>query len=83
MARGGTPTVGSLAETGHDPRSVGSGLLSWMFTVSVGYHEVRGYQVYIPRPVVEALEIHSDKTKNPKPIAFMIKGKKVEVRSSE
>ncbi len=49
------------------------------FTVSVGYHEVRGYQVYVPRPVIEALEIHTDKTKDPKPITFVIKKKKVEI----
>ena len=46
------------------------------FTVSVGYHEIRGYQVYIPRPVVEHLEIHRDKSRHPKPITFVLDGKR-------
>lgn len=44
------------------------------FTVSVTYHEHRGYQTYLPRPVMEMLD-------NPKAITFIIKNKKIEVES--
>jgi len=53
------------------------------FTVKVGYHTDRGYQVYIPRPVVEALKIHTDETRSPNPITFTIKGKRVEITTAK
>jgi hypothetical protein len=42
------------------------------FSVSVNFHETRGYQATIPRPVVEKLE---DKTR----MTFRIRGKRVSV----
>jgi hypothetical protein len=52
------------------------------FTVSVSFHETRGYQIYVPRPIIEYLGVHTHKEAKPKPISFVIKGKKVEVRTS-
>ena len=52
------------------------------FTVNVGYHADRGYQVYIPRPVIETLKVHPDKTNDPRPVTFVIKGKRVEIRAT-
>ncbi len=52
------------------------------FTVSVNYHEVRGYQTSIPKPIVDHLDIHPKKEKKPKPVSFVIVGKRVEVRAS-
>ena len=43
-----------------------------IFDVNVNYHKKRGYQVYIPKPVMEELG-------EPAVIDFIIKGKKVEV----
>ena len=43
------------------------------FVVSVTYHETRGIQTYLPRPIVEHLG-------KPESIKFVIVGKKVEVR---
>lgn len=42
------------------------------FPVNVSFHETRGYQAYIPKPIMDMLE-------NPDVIKFIIKGKKVEV----
>ncbi len=42
------------------------------FPVNVSYHETRGYQAYIPKPLMDFLG-------NPEAIKFVIKGKKVEV----
>ena len=53
------------------------------FRVSVSYHAVRGYQCYLPRPVVEKLEIHPNKRKNPKDIVFELKDGRAEVRVSK
>jgi hypothetical protein len=39
------------------------------FNVSVTYHQHRGYQAYIPKPIMEMLG-------NPKSIKFIIKGSK-------
>jgi hypothetical protein len=39
---------------------------------SSSYHETRGYQAHLPKPLMEFLG-------NPETIKFMIKGKKVEV----
>jgi len=50
------------------------------FTVSVSYHELRGYQSSIPRPIVDALGIHADKSKGPSRIVYAIKGKRIEIR---
>lgn len=44
------------------------------FPVSVSYHETRGYQCYLPKPIMELLG-------NPEAIKFAIVGKKIEVRS--
>jgi hypothetical protein len=44
------------------------------FVVSVNYHEVRGYQSSLPKPIIEFLG-------KPQLIKFVIIGKKVEVRS--
>jgi hypothetical protein len=47
------------------------------FKVSVTYHEHRGCQAYLPRPIIEVLV-------TPKSIEFIIKNnKKVEVRSGD
>lgn len=42
------------------------------FTVSVNFHEVRGYQTVIPRPVAEHLL-------RPERITFVIRGRRVEI----
>jgi hypothetical protein len=44
------------------------------FTVSVTYHEHRGYQSYLPKPIMEILG-------NPKNIKFITKNRKVEVEA--
>jgi hypothetical protein len=47
------------------------------FKVSVTYHEHRGYQAYLPRPIMELLG-------TPKSIRFVLKdNRKVEVRSGD
>jgi hypothetical protein len=46
------------------------------FIVSVSYHEHRGYQSYLPRPIMELLG-------SPKTIKFIIKNKKVEVEAGD
>ena len=46
------------------------------FSVSVNYHEHRGYAATIPRPIIEFLG-------NPEKITYTIKGKKVEVEPSK
>jgi hypothetical protein len=46
------------------------------FEVGVNYHEVRGAQSSIPKPVIEVLG-------HPKSIKFVIEGKKIEVKSDE
>ncbi len=43
------------------------------FIVSVNYHEIRGYQSSLPKPVIEFLG-------KPELIKFVIVGKKVEIR---
>ncbi len=45
-----------------------------VFDVNVNYHEKRGYQVYVPRPVMDNLG-------DPSVIDFVLKGKKVEVKA--
>lgn len=42
------------------------------FPVTVSHHETRGYQAYIPKPLMDFLG-------NPDSIKFIIKGKKVHV----
>jgi len=42
------------------------------FTVSVNYHEARGYQTSIPKPVIELLG-------EPESITFIIKGSKKKI----
>ena len=42
------------------------------FVVSVTYHEYRGSQCYLPKPILEILG-------NPKRIKFVIRGKRIEV----
>jgi hypothetical protein len=44
------------------------------FTVSVTYHEHRGYQSYIPKPIMQMLG-------NPNAIKFTIKNKKIELEA--
>jgi hypothetical protein len=46
------------------------------FEVGVNYHQVRGAQSSIPKPVIDALG-------RPKSIKFVIEGKKIEVKSRE
>ena len=43
-----------------------------VFDVNVNYHEKRGYQIYVPRPIMDALG-------DPDMIDFVLKGKKIEV----
>jgi hypothetical protein len=43
------------------------------FHVSVSHHETRGYQCYLPKPIMEFLG-------KPELIKFVIVGKKIEVR---
>ena len=50
------------------------------FTVGVNYQQTRGYQSSIPKPIIDALEIHPDKSRNPDQITYVIKGKHVEIR---
>ncbi len=44
------------------------------FTVGVNYHEVRGYQSSIPKPVMETLG-------QPNQITFIVEGNKVEIKA--
>jgi hypothetical protein len=46
------------------------------FTVSVTYHEHRGYQTYIPRPIMEMLG-------DPKAIKFIINNRKIGVEAGD
>lgn len=45
------------------------------FTVSVTFHEVRGYQTVIPKPVAEHLS-------RPERVTFSIKRGKVEIKAA-
>ena len=58
-----------------------SGLPKWKkdqkeFGVSVTYHEHRGSQFYLPKPILEILG-------NPKRIKFIVKNKRIEVEAVE
>lgn len=44
------------------------------FPVHVTKHKTRGYQAYVPKPVMEALG-------DPEFVRFVLKGKKVEVKA--
>jgi hypothetical protein len=44
------------------------------FAVSVTYHETRGYQCYIPRPLMEHLG-------KPHAVKFIIKGSRIEIEA--
>ena len=46
------------------------------FTVSVNFHEVRGYQIVIPRPVAEHLG-------RPERLTFILKRENVEIRRAK
>jgi hypothetical protein len=46
------------------------------FAVSVTYHEQRGSQCYIPKPIMKILG-------NPKKIKFSIKNKRIEIEAEE
>lgn len=46
------------------------------FPVHVSYHEKRGYQAYVPRPIMEALG-------DPDFVKFVLKGNKVEVKADK
>ena len=46
------------------------------FAVSVTHHKTRGYQSYLPKPIMELLG-------KPNSIKFVIKGKKIELKSDE
>lgn len=43
------------------------------FPVHVSYHKTRGYQAYLPKPIMDALG-------DPEFVKFILKGKKVEVK---
>jgi hypothetical protein len=45
------------------------------FTVSVNFHEVRGYAATIPKPVMAHLS-------NPEKLTFILKREKVEIRAA-
>ena len=45
------------------------------FTVSVSYHETRGHQIYVPRPIMDHLS-------NPERLTFVIRRERVEVRAA-
>jgi hypothetical protein len=45
------------------------------FTVSVTHHEHRGYQCYIPKPIMEKLG-------NPESLKFVVKNAEIELKSS-
>ena len=47
------------------------------FTVSVNYHEIRGYQSSIPRPVIE----HLGQGKKVEQITYVLRDHKVEMRA--
>jgi hypothetical protein len=49
------------------------------FTVSVLYHEIKGYQSTIPKPIIE----HLGKGKKVERITYQIKGSRVEIRMTE
>jgi hypothetical protein len=46
------------------------------FTATVNIHETRGYQLNVPRPVIEHLS-------KPERITFVIRREKVEVRAAQ
>jgi hypothetical protein len=46
------------------------------FAVSVTYHEQRGSQCYLPKPILEILG-------NPKRIKFIVKNKRIEVEAGD
>ena len=46
------------------------------FTVTVNFHETRGYQLNVPRPIMERLS-------RPERVTFVIKREKVEVRAAD
>lgn len=46
------------------------------FEVSVTHHDHRGYQAYLPKPIMEILG-------DPETIKFILKGKKIEVERGE
>lgn len=46
------------------------------FAVSVTYHEQRGSQCYVPKPILDMLG-------NPKRIKFTVKSKRIEVEAAE
>jgi hypothetical protein len=45
------------------------------FTVTVNFHETRGFQLNVPRPVMEHLS-------RPERVTFVIKREKIEVRAA-
>ena len=45
------------------------------FTVSMSYHETRGAQCIVPKPVVDGLE-------EPERVTFVVKGRRVELKAS-
>jgi hypothetical protein len=46
------------------------------FTVGINYHDKRGYQSSIPKPIIDALG-------NPEMIKFIIDGKRIEVTTDK
>ena len=46
------------------------------FTVSVSYHETRGAQCIVPKPVVDLLG-------GPKKVTYVVKGNKVELKANK
>jgi hypothetical protein len=45
------------------------------FSVSLGYQEVKGYWITVPKPIVQLLG-------TPKKVIFKLKGKRIEVEGS-
>jgi hypothetical protein len=46
------------------------------FEVSVTHHETRGYQAYLPKPIMERLG-------DPDTIRFVVKGQKIEIQAGK
>lgn len=46
------------------------------FNINVSYHETRGYQAYLPRPIMEMLG-------NPYMVKFIVKNKRIVVESGD
>jgi len=45
------------------------------FTVSVTYHEYRGCQAYLPKPIMDLIG-------NPSKVKFIVQGKRIEMKAA-